>query len=73
MRIDTTIVQRYNLPEGSFTIAQGPAGEMPLPEGEEGEAVELRGTTGTLYTEEDGGRVLLTWVQAGDPWFSILE
>ncbi len=55
------IVQRYNhVDGGSFTIAQGPAGAAPLPDGE-GQPVDVRGTSGTLFTDESGTRTLLTW------------
>lgn len=68
VEIRGAIVQRYNLSEGgSFTLAQGPAGAAPLPE-MEGRPVEVRGTTGTLFADEDGDRVLLTW-QEGDVTF----
>jgi outer membrane lipoprotein-sorting protein len=55
------IVQRYNQASGgSFTIAQGPAGAAPLPDGE-GQPVDVRGTSGTLFTDDTGNRTLLTW------------
>lgn len=55
------IVQRYNQADGgSFTITQGPAGAAPFPDSE-GQLVEVRGTTGTLFSDETGSRTLLTW------------
>lgn len=58
-----TAVQRYSLPDGgSFTVAQGPAGFEYAPEGLE-TAVTVRGVTGLLFNDEDGGRTLLTWTE----------
>ena len=66
-----TIVQRYNLPVGSFTIAQGPASPMDAPE--EATAVEtitVRGVEGTLYTNDEANRTLLTWIE-GDVGYLV--
>jgi outer membrane lipoprotein-sorting protein len=58
-----TAVQRYSLPGGSsFTVAQGPAGFDYAPEGLES-AVTVRGVAGLLYSDEAGGRTLLTWTE----------
>ena len=57
------VVQRYTTRDGgSFTLAQGPAGAAPLPDGE-GQQVDVRGTTGLLFSDEAGGRTLLTWTE----------
>jgi outer membrane lipoprotein-sorting protein len=65
------IVQRYALADGgSFTVTQGTLGDaIPSPP-VEGEEVEIRGTTGTLFVDEDGSRVLLAWSE-GDLFFWI--
>lgn len=63
------LVQRYTLPEGgSFTVAQGVIGESAddaFGALDEGQTVELRGTTGHMVVSEDGARVLLTWTEGG--------
>ncbi|KAA3642730.1 MAG: DUF4367 domain-containing protein [Chloroflexi bacterium] len=65
-----TLVQRYTLPEGgSFTVAQGISEETSIP-ADEGQSVELRGTTGQIFESEDGGKVLLAWTE-GDLFFSV--
>lgn len=65
-----TAVQRYNLPDdGSFTVAQGPAGFEYSPEGLE-TAVSVRGVDGLLVSDAEGGRTLLTWTE-GDISFWI--
>lgn len=58
------VVQRYDLPEGDMFVAQGPARAAgSLFDGEDGEAVTVRGVEGTLFTEADGSRLLLTWTE----------
>ncbi len=68
------LVQRYTLPEGgSFTVAQGKAGENSADfraPSDEGQEVELRGTTGQLFESEDGDQVLLTWIET-ELFFSV--
>jgi outer membrane lipoprotein-sorting protein len=61
LEVQGAIVQRYTLPEGgSFTIAQGTTVETTvLPT--EAKPVEVRGILGSMYVDEDGSRVLLTW------------
>ncbi len=55
------MVQRYSLPGGkSFTVAQGPA-EVNYQPNEAGESVSIRGLEGTLFSDEDGSRTLLSW------------
>jgi uncharacterized lipoprotein len=58
-------VQRYNLPDGSFTVAQGEAtSEMTPPAAaESSQMVTVRGVEGTLYADEGGSRTLLTWTE----------
>lgn len=59
------IVQRYNLADGgSFTVAQGLA-EAAAPPAIDGAEVEVRGAAGTLFSDEDGARTLLTWQEDG--------
>lgn len=56
-----TAVQRYSLPDGgSFTVAQGKTGFDYAPDGQES-AVTVRGVDGLLYSDDAGGRTLLTW------------
>jgi outer membrane lipoprotein-sorting protein len=68
------LVQRYALPEGgSFTIAQGVAGNLPdefSPPTGESQPVEVRGATGQLMEAESGEQVLLTWTE-GELFFSV--
>jgi outer membrane lipoprotein-sorting protein len=71
LEVQGAIIQRYTLPEGgSFTIAQG-ISEETLPQSFDAESVDVRGVTGTLIVDEDGSRVLLTWVEA-DLFYSIV-
>ncbi len=65
-----SIVQRFALPDGgSFTIAQGVVDETARPSTEE-KSVQVRGTSGTLFADENGGRVLLVWSE-GDLFYSV--
>ena len=74
LEVRGALVQRYTLPEGgSFTIAQGKfdSESDPNPSSSaEGQAVEVRGTTGLLLVSEDGNQVLLTWTE-GDLFYSV--
>lgn len=67
------IVQRYTLPTGgSFTIAQGTSdgeAEFQTPSND-GQSVEVRGTTGQLFTTEEGDQALLTW-REGEVFYSV--
>ena len=64
------IVQRYRLADGErFTIAQGAATAADTP-GDNGEAVVVRGVDGLLFSDDDGQRSLLTWLE-GDVTFWI--
>lgn len=66
-----TVVQRYALAGGdSFTVAQGHNANAASAPQEEGESVTVRGTTGTLYTDESGERTLLSWTE-GELYFWI--
>ncbi len=58
------IILRYESPSGAFAIAQGIANSTK-PAGATGKSVSVRGTTGTLYTSDDGKRVLLLWTENG--------
>ena len=59
------IVQRYRLANGaSFTIAQGAEGAAETPD-VDGELVAVRGAEGTIFSNEDGRRTLLTWTEGG--------
>jgi outer membrane lipoprotein-sorting protein len=65
VEVGDAIVQRYNLPDGSFTVAQGEAtSEMTPPAAaESSQMVTVRGVEGTLYADEGGSRTLLTWTE----------
>ena len=65
LKMGGSIIQRYTLPDGgSFTVAQGISDEGAKPPTEE-QTVELRGVSGTLFADKDGGRVLLAWSEGG--------
>ncbi|MBT3224194.1 MAG: hypothetical protein HN348_34435, partial [Proteobacteria bacterium] len=74
LEVQGTLVQRYTLPEGgSFTIAQGLAGEGPSDmrtPSSESQSLDLRGTTGQLFESQSGDQVLLTWSE-GELFFSV--
>ncbi len=59
-----TFVLRYESSKGSFAVAQGTE-TRPSPKNITGQPVSLRGTTGTLYTDNTGSRVLLVWSEKG--------
>lgn len=60
------VVQRYDLTDGDFYVAQGPSAAVAgLFGSEAGDSVTVRGVDGALYSEGDGGRVLLTWIENG--------
>jgi len=59
-------VTRYQLDNAEFYLAQGPAtAAADLFGGERGEALTVRGQAATLYSENDGDRLLLTWRENG--------
>lgn len=59
-------VTRYQLDGAEFYLAQGPAtAAADLFGGERGEALTVRGQAATLYLENDGDRLLLTWRENG--------
>ena len=74
LEVRGAIVQRYTLPEGgSFTIAQGVSDENSdevRKPSTDMKAVEVRGTSGQLFEAEDGGQVLLTWID-NDLFYSV--
>ena len=62
VEMQDTFVQRYALPDGSaFSVLQGLTNH-PTPD-IEAEIVEVRGVPAMLYQSEDGGQVLLTWME----------
>lgn len=71
VEVGGAIAQRYSLPEGAFTVAQGEAARTtPPPAAESSQTVMVRGEEGVLYADEEGNRVLLTWTE-GDITFWI--
>lgn len=58
-------VQRFTLPEGkTFVVAQGPSLPIDVPaEATRQETVTVRGVDGILFSDEAGGRSLLTWTE----------
>ncbi len=66
-RIGGALVQRYDRPDGSsFVLAQGPSRPLNRPaEATRQESINVRGVTGTLYSNEAGSRSLLAW-EEGD-------
>ena len=70
LEVRGTVVLRYTLPDGgSFSIAQGIADEAAKPSSP-AQVVEVRGVSGTLFTAEDGSKILLTWSE-GDLFYYI--
>jgi outer membrane lipoprotein-sorting protein len=73
LNVRGALVTRYTLPSGgSFTIAQGFSDQDygVRPSSVDGQTVEVRGTTGQLFTAEDGDQVFLTWSE-GDLFYSV--
>lgn len=74
LEVRATLVQRYTLPGGgSFTIAQGISGEYSdeaRTPSTESQSIEVRGATGQIFEDEDGGKVLLIWTE-GDLTYSV--
>lgn len=66
-QIAGAVVQRFDLPEGnSFFIAQGKGFPVDAPEDATStETTTVRGVRGTLFTNSDGTRTLLTWQESG--------
>ena len=59
-------VTRYQLDGAEFYLAQGPAtAAADLFGGERGEALTVRDQAATLYQENEGDRLLLTWRENG--------
>jgi outer membrane lipoprotein-sorting protein len=71
-RMGGAVVQRFNLADGqSFFIAQGQGFPIEAPEdATSNEFVTVRGVEGTLFSNDDGTRALLTW-QEGEITFLI--
>jgi outer membrane lipoprotein-sorting protein len=74
IKVGAVMIQRYTLPEeGSFTIAQGLADDLPVefnPSSGESQPVQVRGTTGQLMESEHGDQALLTWTE-GEMFVSV--
>jgi outer membrane lipoprotein-sorting protein len=64
LKSGNAIILRYESSSGAFAIAQG-IDSANKPSGVTGKSVSVRGTTGTLYTNADGSRVLLVWTENG--------
>ncbi len=64
LKSGNAIILRYESSSGAFAIAQG-IDETNKPAGGTGKSVPVRGTTGTIYTNADGSRVLLVWTENG--------
>lgn len=66
-RVAGAVVQRFNLPEDkSFFVAQGNGFPVEAPEdATSNETVTVRGVEGTLFTNDEGTRSLLTWQENG--------
>ncbi len=64
LKSGNAIILRYESSSGAFAIAQG-IDSTNKPTGVTGKSVSVRGTTGTLYTNADGSRVLLVWTENG--------
>ncbi len=67
MKMGNTIVLRYESAQGPFAVGQGTDGRAVEPPPASGEPVSLRGTTGTLFTNEneEGTKVFLAWTEDG--------
>jgi outer membrane lipoprotein-sorting protein len=63
------LVQQYKLTDGgSFSIAQGKAGEVEKPSTEE-QTIEVRGVAGSLFVSEENDKVLLSWTEGEVSFF----
>jgi hypothetical protein len=70
-QISGAAVQRYNLAGGTFVIAQGKGFPVDAPEdANRTETILVRGVEGTLFTNSESNRTLLTW-QEGEMTFLI--
>ena len=70
LEVRGTVVLRYTLSDGgSFSVVQGFSDEAP-DQPTEGQAVEVRAVSGTLFVDDDGSRVLLTWKE-GDLFYYV--
>ncbi len=67
MKMGDAIVLRYESAQGPFAVGQGTDGRAVEPPPASGEPVSLRGTTGTLFTNEneEGTKVFLAWTEDG--------
>ncbi len=70
-QIGGAAVQRFNLADGTFFIAQGKGFPVDAPEDATStESVQVRGVEGTMFANDEGSRTLLTW-QEGEMRFLI--
>ncbi|MCJ7626538.1 MAG: DUF4367 domain-containing protein [Anaerolineaceae bacterium] len=70
LEVRGAVVLRYTLPEGgSFSVVQGFSDEAPE-QRTEGQPVDVRGVSGTLFVDDDGSQVLLTWKE-GDLFYYV--
>jgi len=65
VKMGDTIVLRYESARGPFAINQGTDGRAVEPPPALGEPVSLRGTTGTLFADEEGTKIFLAWTEDG--------
>lgn len=65
VKIGDTIVLRYESADGPFAVSQGLDDKEMEPPSTTGESVAVRETTGTLYRNDAGTKVFLTWTEAG--------
>lgn len=65
MKMGNTIVLRYESAQGPFAVGQGTDGRAVEPPPASGEPVSLRGTTGTLFADEEGTKIFLAWTEDG--------
>ena len=65
VKMGDAIVLHYESAQGSFAVGQGTDGRAVEPPPASGEPVSLRGTTGTLFADEEGTKIFLAWTEDG--------
>jgi len=65
VKMGDTIVLRYESAQGPFAVGQGTDGRAVESPSASGEPASLRGTTGTLFADEEGNKVFLAWTEDG--------
>lgn len=65
LKIKDTIVLRYESSQGPFAVSQGGGDWSDHEPSDAGQSVDLRGTTGTVYTNDAGTKLFLTWSEDG--------